>query len=136
MQIHLEQVKHNQELFDIIHNLHNNRFNDWKITILFYTANHCLKAFAANQPRPINIGRTHKLNLEAINPDNPNAKLQLSNKAFKNYQALMKYSRSARYNGFTDLSTFEVLRHHEMSLCENYLKDFKNYIRSKGTTLP
>jgi uncharacterized protein (UPF0332 family) len=134
MQEHIEQVKHNQKFHECIVNNFNSQFFDWKITVLFYVAIHCLKALAAK--RKINIGETHHDIEKSVNPEKPNAIMRISKNAWREYKTLFNYSRTARYNGITDFATFEKLMEIDHSNCITHLDNFKNYIIGQGIKLP
>lgn len=57
MQQFIDQAIHNEKFHECVHTNFTDSFFDWKITILFYTAIHYLKALAAK--RNIDIGNTH-----------------------------------------------------------------------------
>ncbi len=88
MQQHLDQAAHNQDFHDCIQKNFTTKFFDWKITILFYTAIHLLKALAAK--RGINIGETHQDIEKNVNPDRPNAKMMITKNAWREYKSLYR----------------------------------------------
>jgi len=103
MEKHLLQATHNKDFHDCIDSSFSNRFYDWKITVLFYIAIHCLKAFAVK--KKVDIGDTHREIEKNINPDNPQRILSITRTAYINYRDLYQSSKTARYEGITDFET-------------------------------
>jgi HEPN domain len=133
MENHLLQANHNRDFHNCIDKQFNNRFYDWKITSLFYVAIHYLKALASN--RSIDIGETHYDIEQNVNPDRTNAKMRITKGAWREYKNLFNYSRTARYEGITDVDTFELLKQQDHSYCLIHLENFKKYIESQGISL-
>ncbi len=90
----LRQAKHNEEFHQCICDNSIDRFNDWKITSLFYTAIHYLKALALK--KSINIGQTHQEIEQNVNPDRNNAVMRISKNAWYDYKKLLQYSKNSR----------------------------------------
>lgn len=130
MQHHLDQALHNQTFHDCIENQFNDQFYDWKITVLFYIALHYLQALAAT--RGIHIGDTHYTVEQNVNPDRPNAKMRIAKGAWREYKNLFHYSRTARYEGITDIATFEKLKQMDHAYCLQHLESFKKYMQGQG----
>jgi hypothetical protein len=130
MSQHLSQATHNQNFHNVIDTNFKNQFHDWKITILFYVAIHYLKALA--DLKKINIGNTHFDIEQTVNPDRPHAKMRITKNAWREYKALFKYSQTARYEGITDLATFELLKHLDHLYCLQHLENFKKYVQGQG----
>jgi hypothetical protein len=133
MQQHLEQAAHNKSFHDLIESNFSEQFYDWKITVLFYIAIHYLKALASK--RNIDIGETHYEIEQNVNPDRPNSKMKLTRGAWREYKNLFNYSRTARYEGITDFSTFEKLKQIDHSYCLQHLENFKTYIQNQGVDI-
>lgn len=132
MQQHLEQATHNQNFHDCIETQFNGHFYDWKITVLFYVAIHYLKALASK--RGIDIGETHFDIEQNVNPDRHNARMRITKGAWREYKNLFTYSRTARYEGITDITTFEQLKQIDHSYCLTHLRNFRKYLQSQGIT--
>lgn len=130
MQEHIDQAKHNQTFHDCIQKEFESRFFDWKITSLFYIALHCLKALASK--KGIEIGQTHQDIERNVNPERNNAKMRITKNAWNDYKSLYRYSHTARYEGITDIITFEKLKEIDHSYCLQHLERFKNYIKGQG----
>jgi hypothetical protein len=130
MNHHLNQAAHNQDFHDCIVKEFSTKFYDWKITTLFYTSLHLLKALG--EKRGINIGTTHQDIEQNCNPDRNNCKMSLSKTAWKNYKSLYRYAHTARYEGITDVHTFEILMHNDYQYCLLHIADFKKYVQGQG----
>lgn len=130
MQQHIDQAKHNKNLHDCIATNFPNQFYDWKITALFYVAIHYLKALAAK--RGIDIGETHYEIEQNVNPKRTGRKMQITTNAWREYKSLFNYSRTARYEGITDVATFEKLKQTDHSYCLQHIDKFKKYIEGQG----
>jgi len=129
MQSHIDQGKHNESLLSHLKVNFPDKYNDWKITIIFYCAIHYLKAYAALNKK--NIGVTH--NEIFINTDslNKNASFPIQRGAYLLYKDIYQYSRTARYNGMIDSKTFEILMKADLDECEKNFVKFKKFLVSK-----
>ena len=130
MQHHLDQASHNQDFHDCIAREFSTKFYDWKITTLFYTALHLLKALG--DKRGINIGSTHQDIEQNCNPDRHNCKMAINKNAWKDYKSLYRYSHTARYEGITDVSTFETMMQNDYQYCKIHINSFKKYLKGQG----
>ncbi len=130
MQKHLDQAIHNQEFHTCICDSFEEQFFDWKITVLFYVAIHCLKALA--ESKGIDIGSTHFDIEKNVNPEKYKPSMSISKNAWYEYRNLYNYSRTARYDGITDPDTFELLRKQDHLHCLRHLEKFKMYIENQG----
>lgn len=129
----LNQIKHNEEFHSEICDKYSDKFFDWKITCLFYCAYHGLQALACEWH--INIGSNHKDILWNMNPRNNGRAMQVKENIFKAYDILFEYSRSARYNGFTDFDTFQQLKKADYEDALKRWDYIKKYIIEKGVPL-
>jgi len=129
MQAHLVQIKHNQEFHTLIDSTYPGRFNDWKITILFYIANHSLKALASLNN--IDIGNSHFDNFNNINPRMHNPLMPIDDKQYSRYRYLYKSSRSVRYDCIIDPSRLGDLKEDHQK-CIEALNLFMNFIAAQG----
>ncbi len=130
MQQYLEQAAHNEDFHDCIVQQFPTKFYDWKITSLFYSAIHLLKALAAS--KNINIGSTHQDIEQSCNPDRHGNKMAVSKNAWRDYKAMYRYSHTARYEGITDIETFEKLKKLDYSMCIQHMRKFKQYLKGQG----
>lgn len=130
MQHFIDQAIHNERFHECVHSNFSESFFDWKITILFYTAIHYLKALAAD--RNIDIGSTHTDIEYNCNPDRTGRKMPITRNAWREYKNLYRYSHTSRYEGITDIATFEKLKEIDYSYCKIHLDTFKKYIKGQG----
>ena len=134
MNQHLDQANHNLDFHECISSNFTDRFCDWKITVLFYVAIHYMKALALQNG--VNIGDTHTEIEKSVRPNSPTAKMQITNNAWGEYKSLYNYSRTARYEGITDIATFDKLKQIDHSYCLKHLDNFKKYIVGRGVKIP
>jgi hypothetical protein len=130
MRKHLDQASHNQDFHKCIDESFNDRFFDWKITVLFYIAIHYLKALSVK--RSCDIGFTHLEIDHNVNPARDNAKMRINKGAWSDYKSLYQYSKSSRYEGITDIDTFEKIKKIDHSYCLIHLENFKKYMKSQS----
>lgn len=133
MQHHIDQAKHNGTFHNCIEENFPGQFCDWKITVLFYTAIHYLKALAAS--KNIEIGDTHYDIENSVNPDRTGHVMPITKNAWREYRGLLEYSRTARYTGITDVETFEKLKAIDHQNCLKHLDNFKKYIVGRGVAV-
>jgi uncharacterized protein (UPF0332 family) len=127
----LNQALHNEEFHKCICENFSDKFYDWKIATLFYTAIHYLKALALK--KGINIGQTHHEIELNVNPDRNNSSKRITKNAWREYKSLLQYSKTSRYNGIdTDFETFEMLMKSDYQYCLQHLDNFKKYVKSQG----
>jgi hypothetical protein len=62
--------------------------------------------------------------------------MPLPKKAWNNYSAMYRYSMVARYDGFTDLATFEELKKRDYNHSLQCLNGFKGYVKGQGVPIP
>jgi hypothetical protein len=130
MQHFIDQAIHNERFHECVHSNFSDSFFDWEITILFYTAIHYLKALAAN--RNIDIGNTHTDIEYNCNPDRRGLKMPITRRAWNEYKSLYRYSHTSRYEGITDIETFDKLKEIDYGYCKIHLEAFKKYIKGQG----
>jgi len=129
-QQYLDQASHNQKFHDCIEGQFANDFFDWKITVLFYVAIHWLKALGIK--RGYNLGETHYEIECKVNPGRDNAQCKITRNAWREYKSLYTYSRTARYEGITDINTFQQLKEIDHRYCIEHIERFKRYIKGQG----
>jgi len=129
MQIHLDQATHNQDFHTCIVGQFPDKFYDWKITVLFYTALHWLHALA--DQKGIDIGRTH---VDVAHNCNPRkyGNMPLSQVAWNHYNSLWNYSYASRYEGITDIQTFETLKQIDHSYAMQNVDFLRKYVVGLG----
>lgn len=133
MQNHIDQANHNRDFHTCIEDNFSQKFCDWKITVLFYVALHYLKALASK--RGIDIGETHYDIEKSVNPDRPGSVMKITRSAWREYKNLFNYSRTARYEGITEMNTFQNLKEIDHGYCVLHLENFKKYIEGQGIIL-
>lgn len=134
MSKHLKQASYNEEFHHRLCENFSEKYYDWKITCLFYTALHYLKALAFK--RNIDIGQTHHEIELNVNPDRNNSLMKIKKGAWREYKNSLQYSRSSRYDGIeTDFQTFEEIMKKDYEYCLIHLDNFKKYIRSQGVKI-
>lgn len=130
METYLAKAKHNEKFHDDICDRFNDRYFDWKITSLFYSAIHLVKVFAEKESKT--IGFNHSEVNQSINPNNPSADLPISRGAYSQYISLYKHSKTARYDGIdTDPETFELLKQNDWEECKKQYLGLKKYMKNK-----
>lgn len=130
---YINQYQHNLEFHNGVCDKYPDTYYDWKITLLFYCAYHLLQALAAH--KNVVIGNYHKDILWNINPKNANRKLQIKQDVFYAFDQLFEYSRSARYNGFTDFEDFQSLKKADYEDAVKRFEYFRRYITSNGVAV-
>ncbi len=127
---YIEKAKHNEAFhYDLCDNFQDKYF-DWKITSLFYTAIHWIKVLAHKEGK--DVGITHREVNNNINPANRNAVLKISKGAYHSYFNLYKHSKTARYDGIdTDHLTFEKLKELDWKECQSHFEKLKHYLIEK-----
>lgn len=133
MQKHLDQASHNQNFHNCIEGEFTDNFFDWKITTLFYVALHWIKALGVK--RGYDLGETHYEIERNINPGRDDAPCKISQNAWRNYKYLFNYSRTSRYEGFTDISTFQKLMQADHNYCLKHIEFLRKYVEGQGIKL-
>lgn len=98
VQKYYQQAIHNYTFFCEVHSKLPDIFYDWKITVLFYTAIHLLRALMVE--REVNVGDSHNALRKAINPGNQNAEKPVKRHCYNSYIVLYNSSLEVRYSGF------------------------------------
>lgn len=130
MQEHVTQAKHNHKFHDGVHECFEDNYFDWKITALFYTALHYIRAFIKS--KNINPGTSHEDIDNQINPKKANSPIPVSVTCWENYRNLYHYSRAARYDGFIDIDKFNSDKKIDHIYSGQHLEDIMKYLRSHG----
>lgn len=90
---HLDQAHHNFGFFKNLQATFPKRYNDWKVTVLFYTALHAIEAIAEH--KKIDLGDSHKDREKAIKPGS--SIMPVSQSVFNHYRYIKKASVDCRY---------------------------------------
>jgi len=132
-QRHIEQLNHNTAFHSSVCTSFPDQFYDWKITVLFYAALHCIKAHFRN--KNIDIGNTHAEIERNINPRITHAPHKVNKGCWHNYKSLYRYSQTARYDGIADSAIYEESLKADHAYCVEHLEAVKLYVKSQGLTL-
>jgi hypothetical protein len=131
MDRHLRQADHNQNFHDCITENFSTNFFDWKITVIFYKALHCVKAIA--DKKGLYIGDTHVTIMKSIQPGLKSTVMPLSYSAWDAYKRLYHYCHAARYNGCTtDFDVWQKLKESDYKSAVVLLKTLEDYFESEG----
>ena len=133
MKEHIDQVLHNLNFLKALDVQFPKDYFDWKITITFYTALHCLRAY--EKFKKMRIAKGHKFLYEHSDPTNPNALNPISQKAFDAYNALHYASQNTRYQGIMN----PVFRQSQLEIqyqeCRANLVIIRNYLKLQGLSV-
>jgi hypothetical protein len=132
----LNQAKHNKDFHECICDNFDDGFFDWKITAIFYTALHYIKALA--EVKKLFIGESHTSIMSSINPNNrTGAAMPLTYGAWAAYRNLYTYCHSARYNGITgaDFDAWQKMKETDHKHCLVLLKEIEEYVSNNGVKL-
>lgn len=129
MERYIRQARHNLQLHNRLCNDYPEDFHDWKVTLLFYSALHWIRALAAQ--KSIDIGHSHFEIERSCNPLKGGS-MPISRKAWDEYDFLNKRSRTARYDGIRDMLAFKELHfmNHRKSLPG--LEYLRKYLQGRG----
>lgn len=133
MKPYIEQGKHNEALYNHLKTTFPNQYNDWKITIIFYSAIHYLKAYAKLNKKT--IGTSHHEIFLNTDSHNRNATFPIQKGAYTLYKDIYQYSRTARYNGMLDSATFELVMKADLDECEKHFEKFKKFLIGKNVPI-
>lgn len=120
------QSQKNEELYNILQAEHPDDFNDWKITLLFYSALHLLKALASQKGKLSLIGTKHQSQLNSISPKS--FIMPFSHEAHGLYRLLMNECHAVRYSGYIQESFYETNLKNKLKKVHGAYFKFKKYI--------
>lgn len=129
MSAHIKQAEHNRSFLTCIEREFNADFFDWKITVIFYEALHLLKAYG--ESKRINIGNSHIEINRNIHFKYGN-KLKLNQQTYKSYIRLYQYSRTARYDGITDIASFQKMKEADYTNALLDIDYLRKFLKGKG----
>ncbi len=132
MQEYIRQARHNLRLYADLCNKHPDEYDDWKITLLFYTALHWVRALA--DKRQIYIGKSHAEIERSCNPKLCGA-MPINTKAWEHYHDLHKGSQVARYKGIIDIESFRKEQRINLANCKPGIEYLRKYIQGRGIEL-
>lgn len=124
MQNFLDQAQRNEELHDILCTNHPDRFFNWKIMALHFSAFHYLKALAAK--RNVEIGDTQRAIDKSCNPESKTPVMPLQKDSWLQYEELQRqFSASIYSTTDTNHMRDELRTIHDR--CLEHLNNFKKY---------
>lgn len=129
VQKHYKQAVHNYKFFCEVHSKLPNAFFDWKITVLFYTATHLLRALMAE--KEIEVAPSHSALRKAINPNSRQSKHPVKPHCYNSYKVLYNSSDDARYAGFIDPKRRGSYLKSRFKKCEEAIKSVDSYMKSQ-----
>lgn len=130
VQKHYKQAVHNYRFFCEVHSKLPQAFYDWKITVLFYTAIHLLRALLAE--REAEIESSHFALRGAINPKNPHAESPVKKHCYNSYVILYNASLEVRYSGFLQPEKRQLHLKRKFDTCRKALQSVDAYMKSQG----
>lgn len=132
MQYHISQIKHNEEFSLVLETHYPKKYFDWRITVLFYTALHYLRAL--EKSKGLNFGTNHKSTRQNINPK-LGGLMPVSQSCFDAYMDMFNSAHTARYTGFLKASDFNTFMEYDYKSCENSLQVIKAYCIANGVKI-
>ena len=133
MNEHLNQAAHNADFLAALSQQFPKLYFDWKITIVFYTALHYIRAF--EHFNGVKIRGRHVDLLYHSNPANADALNPLSRRAFDAYSDLFNSAHKSRYQGFGSKDFHMTLLECDFQLCLTNLDIIRHYLHSKGLNI-
>lgn len=127
---HYQQAVHNFKFFCEVHSKLPDVFYDWKITILFYTAIHLLRALMDN--RGIKVDNSHIALRNAINPNKPSSISPVKPHCYSSYVYLYNASQDARYSGFLEPDRRKKYLLKKFLKSRNALSSIDSYMKSQS----
>ena len=131
--MHRNQVLENEAFLRALDTHIPDRFFDWRITVMFYIALHCLRALSVH--KRVTWGASHQSMFVAIDPDDSRAVMPVPRDVYAAYQQLYRNSRMVRYQGFSDYSTYLARSRSMYGRCIGLLAIVKNYVVAEGCNL-
>jgi hypothetical protein len=127
----LLQARHNEAFLGNLEENFPDFFNDWKITVVFYTALHLVLAFAEHSG--VKIGNEHKELFKAMKArgsEIPN--LDVDEECASDYGSLFSVCRIARYRGIENPNLFERIKRRDLDFSKRKLEKIKAHLKAKG----
>ena len=130
MKSHLERAKANERFLAFIDANEGDDFSEWKMTVLFYSSLHYLKAYLILKKKP--LGHSHKDIDSIINPANAKAQFPFPQKIYDYYNTLYQNSWEARYSGVYNTAMQAALLKWKCSESLCCLEELKKYFKAEG----
>lgn len=132
VQKHYKQAVHNYRFFCEVHSKLPEAFYDWKITVLFYTAIHLLRALLAE--RDVQLDDSHHALRNAINPKSSRTTSvsPVKKHCYNSYLTLYNASLEVRYSGFLNPKKQQQYLKRKFNTCRQALQSIDAYMKSQG----
>jgi hypothetical protein len=128
---HLRQAAHNEAPLDHLERSHPHAFNDWKVTLVFYSALHHLRAYCHHSK--VSVGMSHKeLQIAMSNQGSSVPNLDVDIDCTNHYNSLYAASRQARYDGMENEAIFEHSNQKRLTFSKLKLQKIKTHLQVKG----
>mgnify|MGYP006281292465 CR=1 FL=1 len=126
---HYNLAVHNYRFFCQVHEKLPDIFYDWKITVLFYSSVHLLRALMAQ--RDVDVGDNHEALKRAINPNNSESTLPVKEFCYQAYLVLYNTSFSARYQAWLDRDKRKKRMAKDFEKCKKAFNKIDSYVNSQ-----
>lgn len=130
VQQHYNQAIHNYKFFCEVHSKLPKAFYDWKITVLFYTATHLLRALMVENE--VDVPPSHAALRKAINPKGRQSRYPVKQHCYNSYNVLYNAAHDARYTGFLDANKRGDYLKNRFNKCEKAIQSVDGYMKSQG----
>ncbi len=130
MKGHIEKAKHNEKFLEFIETNVTDDFHDWRITVIFYSGLHYMKALLKLKKIP--SGHSHTDLDIVINPNNNKAKYPLPTNVYNLYQSLYQNARNSRYDAHLSNDFQILLMKVKTDESKKSLTEIKKYIKKEG----
>jgi uncharacterized protein (UPF0332 family) len=128
----LSQAKYNLEFYNCICAHYPSKFSDWKVIVLFYACLHYTKAFLLDYGFSADDIDSHDKTLRIIKFNEFDSK-NVVNKDFANYyRDFYQSSRTVRYSGMKNESTFESDLLTDLEMAIQYTDYIRKYLTKRG----
>jgi hypothetical protein len=127
----LNQANYNLDFYNCICTNYPNRFTDWKITVLFYSSLQYTKSFLLNYGFSEDKVDSHEKTLDILRYPQ-NGKNVVNNDFYIAYRDFYRLSKSVRYNGLNNISTFEKDLLADLANAIKYSQYTRKYLTRRG----
>ena len=124
---HLDQAVHNYTFYCEVDSKLTEAFYDWKISSLFYTATHLLRAVMAN--RDIKVDPSHDELIKALNPRI--GKRGVKKHCYDSFLILYNASIEARYSIIFNSKHQDYLNS-RLAKCKSAMESIESFVKSEG----
>jgi hypothetical protein len=129
---HLDQAKHNFNFLDYLDKSNlSDDYCDWKITVVFYTALHVMRAYTLFKGK--SVINSHREFHDKINPEGIHNLLDLDSNIFDIYLELYYASKRCRYaESIISGESLKKLNTVQYGNSRNHLEKILEYVNNKG----